>query len=81
MHLSKEPKHMQEQAIQIWERASGMRRVGRVPSIADFEKLLVVAHMQRTSIVQAEQHVATNPAAAAASYADMSVRCRPARPW
>lgn len=71
---------VQEQAIQIWERASSMRRTGKVPSIADFEKLMVVAHVQRTSIVQAEQHVASHPAAADAAMADMSVRCPPAPP-
>lgn len=52
-----------------------MRRTGRVPSIADFEKVMVVAHMQRFSIVQAEHHVAANPSAAATAMADMSVRC------
>lgn len=52
-----------------------MRRTGRVPTIADFEKVMVVAHMQRFSIVQAEHHVAANPTAAASAMADMSVRC------
>lgn len=51
--------------MDIWEKASGMRRQGRAPSIADFEQLLVAAKLEKTSV-----------AAAAAKFSpeDMSVR-------
>lgn len=57
---------MQQQAMDIWEQASGLRRLGKVPSIADFEKLLVTAKLQKASIAAV---------AAKVSPEDMSVRC------
>lgn len=52
--------------MDIWEQASGLRRLGKVPSIADFEKLLVTAKLQKASIAAV---------AAKVSPEDMSVRC------
>ena len=43
-----------------------MRRSGRIPSIADFEKLLVTAQMERSSVAAP---------AAKTNMEDMSVRC------
>ena len=57
---------VQQQAMDIWEQASGLRRLGKVPSIADFEKLLVTAKLQKASIAAV---------AAKVSPEDMSVRC------
>lgn len=63
--LAEELTDTMEQAMDIWEKASGMRRQGRAPSIADFEQLLVAAKLEKTSV-----------AAVAAKFSpeDMSVR-------
>lgn len=55
--------------MDIWEKASGLRRQGRAVSIADFEQLLVAAQLEKTSVAAA---------AAKVSMEDMSVRCGPA---
>lgn len=52
--------------MDIWEKASGLRRQGRVPSIADFEQQLVAAKLEKASIATV---------AAKTSPEDMSVRC------
>lgn len=52
--------------MDIWERASGLRRKGKVPSIADFERLLVAAKLEKASVAAV---------AAKMSPEDMSVRC------
>jgi hypothetical protein len=56
---------VQQQAMDIWEQASGLRRKGKVPSIADFEKLLVTAKLEKASVAAV---------AAKISPEDMSVR-------
>ena len=39
--------HLQEQAIAVWDQASGERAAGRVPSVANFQTLLSAAQAQR----------------------------------
>lgn len=52
--------------MDIWEKASGLRRQGCAPSIADFEQLLVTAKLEKASV---------SAIAAKMSPDDMSVRC------